>query len=68
MARVTVDDCLKLMHNRFDLTLAATVRARQIANGATPMVDAGKDKPTVVALREAAEGKFGMEILNRGRA
>jgi len=68
MARVTVDDCLKRIPNRFQMTLAATFRARQIANGATPMVDAEKDKPTVVALREMALGKYGMEILNRGQA
>jgi DNA-directed RNA polymerase subunit omega len=68
MARVTVDDCLKKIPNRFQMTLAATFRARQIANGATPLVDPEKDKPTVVALREMAAGKFGLEVLNRGQA
>lgn len=68
MARVTVDDCLKKVPNRFQMTLAATFRARQIANGATPLVDPEKDKPTVVALREMAAGKFGLEVLNRGQA
>lgn len=68
MARVTVDDCLHKIPNRFQMTLAATHRARQLANGATPMVDAEKDKPTVVALRELAAGKFGLEVLNRGQA
>ena len=68
MARVTVDDCLKRIPNRFDLTLAAAYRARQIANGATPMVEISRDKPTVIALRELALGKFGVEILNRGQA
>ncbi len=68
MARVTVDDCLKKIPNRFQMTLAATHRARQLANGATPLVDAEKDKPTVVALREMAVGKYGLEILNRGQA
>jgi DNA-directed RNA polymerase subunit omega len=68
MARVTVDDCLKRIPNRFQMTLAATYRARQLANGATPMQEAGKDKPTVVALRELASGQFGVEILNRGQA
>ena len=68
MARVTVDDCLKRIPNRFQLTLAATYRARQIANGATPMVEPDKDKPTVIALREMAIGKFGVEILNRSQA
>ncbi len=68
MARVTVDDCLHRIPNRFQMTLAATYRARQIAAGATPMVDADRDKPTVIALRELALGKFGIEVLNRGQA
>lgn len=68
MARITVDDCLKRVPNRFQMTLAATFRARQLANGATPMLDAGKDKPTVVALREIASGKVGLEVLNKGQA
>jgi DNA-directed RNA polymerase subunit omega len=63
MARITVDDCLKSIPNRFELTLAATYRARQIATGATPQVEANKDKPTVIALREIANGKVGAEIL-----
>ena len=64
MARVTVDDALKLIPNRFELTLAATNRARQIALGATPLVEPNKDKPTVIALREIAGGKLGRELLN----
>ncbi|MBL8418905.1 MAG: DNA-directed RNA polymerase subunit omega [Dechloromonas sp.] len=68
MARVTIDDCLKKIPNRFQMTLAATYRARQIANGATPMVEANRDKPTVIALRELALAKFGVEVLNRGQA
>ncbi len=68
MARITVDDCLKKIPNRFQMTLAATYRARQRANGATPLVDGEKDKPTVIALRELALGKFGLEVLNRGQA
>ncbi|HEX9195753.1 MAG TPA: DNA-directed RNA polymerase subunit omega [Azonexus sp.] len=68
MARVTIDDCLKKVPNRFQMTLAATYRARQIANGATPMVEANRDKPTVIALRELALGKVGLEVLNRGQA
>jgi len=68
MARITVDDCMKTITNRFELTLAATYRARQIANGGSPMVDAGRDKPTVVALREIAMGKVGLEVLNKGHA
>ena len=68
MARVTVDDCLKRINNRFQLTLAATYRARQLATGSTPQVEAERDKPTVVALREIAAGKVGTEVLNRGQA
>jgi len=68
MARVTIDDCLKKIPNRVQMTLAATYRARQIANGATPMVEANRDKPTVIALRELALAKFGVEVLNRGQA
>ena len=68
MARVTIDDCLKKIPNRFQMTLAATYRARQIANGATPMLEANRDKPTVIALRELALAKFGVEVLNRGQA
>lgn len=65
MARVTVDDCLKRIPNRFQLTLAATYRARQITMGGTAMVEADKDKATVIALREIAAGKVGVEILTR---
>lgn len=65
MARVTVDDCLKRIPNRFQLTLAATYRARQITMGGAPQVEAEKDKATVIALREIAAGKVGVEILNR---
>jgi DNA-directed RNA polymerase subunit omega len=67
MARITVDDCLKLIPNRFEMTLAATFRARQITNGAQPMMESSRDKPTVVALRELAAGKYGSEILNKGQ-
>ena len=68
MARITVEDCLKRIPNRFQLTLAATYRARQIANGAQPMMEASRDKPTVIALREIGQGLVGLEILNRGQA
>ncbi|MFA7281422.1 MAG: DNA-directed RNA polymerase subunit omega [Sterolibacterium sp.] len=68
MARISVDDCLKHIPNRFQLTLVATYRARQITLGSAPMVEFDKDKPTVIALREVAAGKVGLEILNRGQA
>ena len=57
MARITVEDCLDYVNNRFDLVLAATKRARKLALGsADPLVDWENDKPTVVALREIAAG------------
>ena len=65
MARVTIDDCLKMIPNRFQLTLAATYRARQLTLGSTPQVEVDRDKPTVIALREIASGKVGIEVLNR---
>ena len=59
MARITVDDCLENVDNRFALVLTATKRARQLAfEGAEPLVPWEKDKATVVALREIAAGKF----------
>ena len=61
MARITVEDCLDNVDNRFDLVLTATKRARQIANGADPLVDEENDKPTVIALREIAEGFINSE-------
>ncbi len=49
MARITVDDCLKRIPNRFQLTLAATYRARQLGSGASPLVEPNRDKSTVIA-------------------
>ncbi|MDR0480687.1 MAG: DNA-directed RNA polymerase subunit omega [Gallionellaceae bacterium] len=68
MARITIDDCLSHIPNRFELTLAAAYRARQLANGANYLVKEGRDKPTVIALREISEGLVGAEILNRAHA
>ncbi len=65
MARITIEDCLARIPNRFELTLAATNRARQLTSGATPLLDADRDKPTVIALRELAAGKIGIEMLNK---
>lgn len=64
MARITVDDCLKKIPNRFDMTLAATARARQLSIGSSPMIEPSRDKPTVIALRELSENKYGIDILN----
>lgn len=64
MARVTVEDCLEHVANRFELVMVATKRARDIAvKGAQPLVEWENDKPTVVALREIAEGLITPEIL-----
>ena len=63
MARVTVEDCLSNVDNRFQLVLVATKRARQISLGAEPLVEEEKDKPTVIALREIAEGLVTRDIL-----
>jgi DNA-directed RNA polymerase subunit omega len=63
MARVTVEDCLDKVDNRFELVLSATRRARQLANGKEALVDWENDKPTVVALREIAEGRIGREVI-----
>ncbi|RKZ70417.1 MAG: DNA-directed RNA polymerase subunit omega [Candidatus Parabeggiatoa sp. nov. 1] len=60
MARITVEDCLKQVKNRFDLVLLASKRARQLSLGASPLVPAEDDKPTVLALREIAAGKITM--------
>lgn len=56
MARVTVEDCLNHTENRFTLVMLAAKRARQISLGSRPLVDEENDKPTVLALREIAEG------------
>lgn len=63
MARVTVEDCLSNVDNRFQLVLVATKRARQISLGAEPFVEEENDKPTVIALREIAEGLVTRDIL-----
>jgi DNA-directed RNA polymerase subunit omega len=65
MARITVEDCLEKIPNMFQLVLVAAKRARQLANGAHPMVDWENDKPTVVALREIADGYVNEEILTQ---
>lgn len=66
MARVTIEDCLDNVDNRFELVLVASKRARQLAKGiAEPMVEVDNDKPTVLALREIAAGKITRDILNQ---
>jgi DNA-directed RNA polymerase subunit omega len=58
MARITVEDCLGCVDNRFELVLIAARRARELALGREPLIPWENDKPTVVALRELAEGKL----------
>lgn len=64
MARITVQDCLEQVDNRFELVLAASQRARQVSLGAEPRVPRENDKPTVIALREIAAGLVGREVLD----
>ena len=64
MARVTVEDCLKNVKNRFELVIVAAKRARQLMRGKEPKVDWDNDKPTVVALREIAAGFTNVDNVN----
>lgn len=64
MARVTVEDCLEHVDNRFDLVLKATKRARQLCSGKEPFLDWENDKPAVMALREIAEGLITADVLD----
>ncbi len=68
MARITVQDCLENVDNRFELVLTASRRARQVSLGAEPRVPRENDKPTVIALREIAEGLVGREVLDEPEA
>jgi len=63
MARITVEDCLENIENIFEMVLVAAKRARRVAHGADPLVELENDKPTVVALREIAEGHVTPSIL-----
>ncbi len=63
MARITVADCLDNIENIFEMVLVAAKRARRVAHGADPLVDLENDKPTVIALREIAEGLVTPSIL-----
>ena len=66
MARITVEDCLKKIPNRFQMVLVAAYRARQLSQGYAPKIDA-KDKPCVIALREIADGLIGTDMLKNVR-
>jgi len=63
MARITVEDCLDHVDNRFDLVLLGTKRARQLAGGVEPLLEWENDKPTVMALREIAAGILSAEFI-----
>jgi DNA-directed RNA polymerase subunit omega len=64
MARITVEDCLKNIDNIFDMVRVAAKRARRVAHGADALVELENDKPTVIALREIAEGHITLSILD----
>lgn len=68
MARTTVEDCLENVDNRFQLVLIASKRAREISLGSDPMVTRDNDKPTVIALREIAQGLVDATILDNTNA
>ena len=65
MARITVEDCLEVVNNRFELVLMATKRARQLERGAEPAVNPEQDKPTVLALREIAERRIDQNMIDQ---
>lgn len=67
MARITVEDCLEVVNNRFELVMMAAKRARQLANGVDPTLDnsESEDKPTVLALREIAARSIDNELIDR---
>ena len=65
MARLTVEDCLEHIDNRYDMVLLASKRARQIAMGADPLVPINNDKPTVIALREIADQLVTLENIDK---
>jgi DNA-directed RNA polymerase subunit omega len=65
MARITVEDCMEKIPNRFQLVLSATYRARMLSQGHAPKVDTRGNKPGVIALREIAAGQVGVEMLRK---
>lgn len=66
MARITVEDCLEVVNNRFELVMMASKRARQLANGVQPLIEnaAASDKPTVMALREIAARRIDNALID----
>jgi DNA-directed RNA polymerase subunit omega len=68
MARVTVEDCLEKVENRFQLVILASKRVKQLYKGAQPLVDCKNNRQVVCALREIAAGKIGFEVTKKSRA
>lgn len=64
MARITVEDCLSVVNNRFELVLMATKRARQLSKGADATIEVMNDKPTVISLREIAARKVDQGMID----
>jgi DNA-directed RNA polymerase subunit omega len=68
MARVTVEDCLEKVENRFQLVILAAKRVKQLYKGAHPLIEAKNNRQVVTALREIAAGKIGFEVSKKPRA
>lgn len=65
MHKITIEDCIKKIPNRFELSLVATYRARQISKGHSPKIEMNCDNPAILALHEIAYGKVGIELLTK---
>ncbi|MDD2271454.1 MAG: DNA-directed RNA polymerase subunit omega [Desulfuromonadaceae bacterium] len=68
MARVTVEDCLEKVENRFQLVILASKRVKQLYKGAQPLIESKNNRKVVTALREIAAGKIGFEVSKKQRA
>ena len=68
MARVTVEDCLEKVENRFQLVILAAQRVKQLYNGAQPLIESKNNRQVVTALREIAAGKIGFEVSKKQRS
>ena len=67
MARVTVEDCLEKVENRFRLVILASKRVKQIYKGAQPLIESKNNRQVVTALREIAAGKIGFDVSKKSR-
>ena len=68
MARVTVEDCLEKVENRFQLVILASKRVKQLYKGAQPLIESRNNRQVVTAIREIAAGKIGFEVTKKPRA